>query len=127
MHGSNQLSTIGQISRGVGDIRQAVDWYRDVLGLNHLYTFGTLAFFDCGGVRLFLSQKANPSAEESVVYFQVKDITAAHADLSRRGAVFITPPHVIHRHADGTEEWMAFFNDLEGRPLAIMAQAKPAP
>ena len=33
---------------------------------------------------------------------------------------------MIHRHADGTEEWMAFFNDLEGRPLAIMAEAKPA-
>jgi methylmalonyl-CoA/ethylmalonyl-CoA epimerase len=32
---------------------------------------------------------------------------------------------MIHRHDDGTEEWMAFFNDPDGRPLAIMAQAKP--
>jgi methylmalonyl-CoA/ethylmalonyl-CoA epimerase len=31
---------------------------------------------------------------------------------------------MIHRHDDGTEEWMAFFNDNEGRPLAIMAQSK---
>jgi methylmalonyl-CoA/ethylmalonyl-CoA epimerase len=31
---------------------------------------------------------------------------------------------MIHRHADGTEEWMAFFKDPEGRPMAIMAQAK---
>jgi methylmalonyl-CoA/ethylmalonyl-CoA epimerase len=29
---------------------------------------------------------------------------------------------MIHRHADGTEEWMAFFEDPDGRPLAIMAQ-----
>jgi hypothetical protein len=33
---------------------------------------------------------------------------------------------MIHRHDDGTEEWMAFFNDNEGRPLAIMTQMRPA-
>jgi methylmalonyl-CoA/ethylmalonyl-CoA epimerase len=31
---------------------------------------------------------------------------------------------MIHRHADGTEEWMAFFSDPEGRPLALMSQVK---
>jgi methylmalonyl-CoA/ethylmalonyl-CoA epimerase len=31
---------------------------------------------------------------------------------------------MIHRHEDGTEEWMAFFQDNDGRPLAIMAQAR---
>ena len=31
-------------------------------------------------------------------------------------------PHLIHRHADGTEEWMAFFHDSEGNLLAIMAR-----
>jgi predicted enzyme related to lactoylglutathione lyase len=32
---------------------------------------------------------------------------------------------MVHRHPDGTEEWLAHFNDPEGRPLAIMSQAKP--
>jgi hypothetical protein len=31
---------------------------------------------------------------------------------------------MIHRHEDGTDEWMAFFKDNDGRPLAIMAQAR---
>jgi methylmalonyl-CoA/ethylmalonyl-CoA epimerase len=31
---------------------------------------------------------------------------------------------VVHRHGDGTEEWMAFFNDPDGRRLAIMSQVK---
>jgi hypothetical protein len=31
---------------------------------------------------------------------------------------------MIHRHGDGTEEWMAFLQDNDGRPLGIMAQAK---
>jgi catechol-2,3-dioxygenase len=41
------LGPIGQLSRSVGDIAAAEAWWRDVLGLPHLYTFGNLAFFDC--------------------------------------------------------------------------------
>jgi hypothetical protein len=46
--------------------------------------------------------------------------------LKSRGVNFTNTPHMIHRHADGTEEWLAFFNDPEGRPLAIMSQEKSA-
>src|SRR5260370_11246245 len=45
-----QLGTLGQISRKTKDIVAAQRWYGEVLGLRHLYTFGKLAFFDCGGV-----------------------------------------------------------------------------
>ena len=31
---------------------------------------------------------------------------------------------LIHRHADGTEEWMAAFEDNERRPLQLMAQIR---
>src|SRR5262249_24260824 len=40
------LGAIAQISRTVRDIQQAEQWYGQVLGLRHLYTFGKLAFFD---------------------------------------------------------------------------------
>ena len=123
--GDIALGTIGQIARRVKDIAAASKFYGEVLGLPHLYTFGTLAFFDCDGTRLFLSQ-GERSASDSILYFRVPDIHAAHASLSGRGVVFTHAPHMIHKHEDGTEEWMAFFNDNEGRPLAIMAQAKPA-
>jgi DNA-binding CsgD family transcriptional regulator/catechol 2,3-dioxygenase-like lactoylglutathione lyase family enzyme len=116
------LGQIGQISRTVTNIEAATAWYRDVAGLPHLYSFGTLAFFDCGGTRLFLSQQEGASKPESILYFQVADIRAAHAALASRGALFINAPHLVHRHADGTEEWMAMFNDNEGRVLAIMAR-----
>lgn len=122
MDGTVSLGALGQIARSVKDIESASKFYGEVLGLPHLYTFGTLAFFDCGGVRLFLSQGEEGAV--SILYFRVPDIHAAHASLSERGAVFVNAPHMIHKHADGTEEWMAFFNDNEGRPLAIMSQAK---
>jgi len=31
----------------------------------------------------------------------------------------------VHRHPDGSEEWLAHFNDPEGRPLALLFQVKP--
>ena len=83
------LGPLAQIARTVRDIKESEAWYGATLGLPHLYTFGSLAFFDCGGTRLMLSAQEKPA------------------------------------HADGTEEWMAHFNDPEGRPLAIMSQVKP--
>jgi catechol 2,3-dioxygenase-like lactoylglutathione lyase family enzyme len=124
MVSSLQLGSLGQISRTVRNIEEASDWYENKLGLAHLYTFGKLAFFDCAGTRLFLQERAEPTAE-SVLYLRVPDIHAAYDDLQQRGIVFTDAPHLIHRHADGVEEWMAFFNDLEGRTLAIMCQVAP--
>ncbi len=119
-----RLGPIGQISRGVSDIERAVEWYGKTLGLPHLYTFGDLAFFDCGGTRLFLtaSDEGGKAPGESVIYFQVDDIHAAYDELRERGVEFSDAPHMIHRHANGVEEWLAFFPDPEGNPLALIAQ-----
>ena len=119
-----KLGPIGQISRTVRDIDAACAWYGGVLGLPHLYTFGKLAFFDCGGTRLFLTAENAAPGPESILYLRIEDIMSAHADLTARGVEFSGAPHMIHRHADGTEEWMAFFKDPEGRPLALMSQVR---
>jgi predicted enzyme related to lactoylglutathione lyase len=83
-----------------------------------------MAFFDCSGTRLVLTQSDSPSAAESILYFRVPDIAQAHNRMKERGVEFTNAPHMVHRHADGTEEWMAFFKDPESRPMAIMSQAK---
>ena len=124
MTGSLTLGTISRISRTVRNIQEAQRWYGDVLGLKHLYTFGNLAFFDCDGIRLFLSEAEDSSGAESIIYFAVTDIRAAHAKLMDRGVEFLGAPHTIHRHPDGTEEWMAAFKDNEDRPLAILSQIR---
>ena len=125
MNQSNGIGSIGQIARSVSDTAASEAWFRDVLGLPHLYTFGTLAFFDCGGTRLMLSQEGG-AKPESILYLRVADIAAMHDALKGRGAKFTHAPHMIHRHADGTEEWMAFFEDPDSRPLALMSQVKPS-
>ena len=63
------------------------------------------------------------------------DIKASNARKSRylyelnraaRGVEFKGAPHMVHRHADGTEEWLAFFKDPEGRFLALLSQVRPS-
>jgi len=124
MNAQLALGSIAQIARSVQVIKQAEAWYKNVLGLPHLYTFGNLAFFDCNGTRLMLSQES-AVVPESILYMRVGDIAAAYEVLKSRGVEFINAPHMIHRHADGTEEWLSMLKDPEGRPLGIMAQAKP--
>ncbi len=116
------LGAIGQISRWVRDIPRSVEWYRDVLGLPHLYTFGDLAFFDCGGVRLYLHKCGDDKPADSVIYFRVADINGEYERLHAKGVVFTGAPHMIHTHADGMEEWMVFFEDPDGQLLSLMSQ-----
>ena len=54
-----------------------------------------------------------------LLYLAAPDIAAAHAALTARGAQMAGAPHMIHRHPDGAEDWMAFFKDDEGRDLAF--------
>jgi DNA-binding CsgD family transcriptional regulator/catechol 2,3-dioxygenase-like lactoylglutathione lyase family enzyme len=120
-----RLGPVGQISRTVRDIDAACAWYGKVLGLKHLYTFGKLAFFDLGGTRLYLSAESGEVQPESTLYLRVDDIGAAYTELCARGVEFKGAPHMVYRHPDGTEEWMAFFKDPDGRFLALLAQVKP--
>ena len=120
-----KLGPIGQVSRSVRDIAEAERWYRDTLGLPHLHTYGKLAVFDCGGTRLYLTQESATPGPESILYLKVTGIDSACKALKERGIEFTSAPHLIFRHPDGIEEWMAFFKDPEGRPLALMEQVRP--
>jgi DNA-binding CsgD family transcriptional regulator/catechol 2,3-dioxygenase-like lactoylglutathione lyase family enzyme len=116
---------LGQIARTVRSTEESRTWYRDVLGLPELYAFPGLAFFDLGGVRLMLTEEdGGASAQESLLYLRVPDLHAAKEELESRGVKFTHAPHMIHRHEDGTEEWMSFLEDDEGRPLALMTQVR---
>jgi catechol 2,3-dioxygenase-like lactoylglutathione lyase family enzyme len=120
-----RLGPIGQISRTVRDIEAACAWYGNVLGLKHLYTYGKLAFFDLGGTRLCLSAERGEALPESALYLRADDIGAAYTELRARRVEFKGAPHMVYRHPDGSEEWMAFFKDPDERYLALLAQVKP--
>jgi methylmalonyl-CoA/ethylmalonyl-CoA epimerase len=118
------LTSIGQIAIRVLDLDRAVATYRDKLGLKFLFQAPpALAFFECGGVRLMLSP---PEAGEfnhaaSILYFKVKDIQGAHAELLRRGVAFRSAPHQIADLGDRVL-WLSDFEDGEGNVFALMAE-----
>ena len=112
------MPKLSQISRRVESLDRARTFWRDVLHVPELYAFPGLAFFDLAGTRLMLKETGTRDAAD-ILYLSVDDITAAHAGLTERGAAMTGAPHMIHRHPDGAEEWMAFFKDDEGRDLAL--------
>jgi len=118
------MKSIGQIARTVNNIGEARRWYRDVLGLEPLFDAGNMAFFACNGVRLMLSE--GEAGQESLIYFRVEDIHAEVERLTSHGVTLVSAPHLIHTHEDGSEEWMAFVEDNDGRPLGLMSTASRA-
>jgi methylmalonyl-CoA/ethylmalonyl-CoA epimerase len=120
------LSEIGQISVPVKDVLRATDFYRDRLGMRHLFTTPPgLSFFACGDVRLMLSRPEGPDLRQggSVLYFRVSEIQHAYRTLEDRGVRFHGAPHLIAR-MDTHDLWMAFFYDSEDNTLALMEEVK---
>jgi methylmalonyl-CoA/ethylmalonyl-CoA epimerase len=118
------LSRIGQIALSAADVDRAEVFYRDVLGLRHLYRYGDLTFFDCAGVRLLIEKAGDPAnvSRGSPIYFTCADIALAVDELAGRGVRFDGPPHLIARMPDH-DLWMAFFEDPDGHTLALMQEA----
>jgi catechol 2,3-dioxygenase-like lactoylglutathione lyase family enzyme len=123
------LGSLGQVSMLARDAAAAEHWYKETLELPHIFTFGDLVFFDCGGTRLYIrglrgKEEWRPS---SILYFVVPDIQFAYDELQRRGVHFQGAPHMIFKDDNtGVEEWMAFFDDPDGNVLAVMARVAPA-
>ena len=113
-----------QIARRVENLDRARGFYRDALGLTELYSFPGLAFFALGDTRLMLRETGSRD-EADILYFTVQNIKDRHAALAQGHVTFVAAPHMIHRHPDGTEEWMCFFEDDEGRPLALAEAIAP--
>jgi DNA-binding CsgD family transcriptional regulator/catechol 2,3-dioxygenase-like lactoylglutathione lyase family enzyme len=119
-----KATSLRQLARTVGSVAQSRQWYCETLGLQHLYTFGNLSFLDCFGVRLML-QEASKLDGDSIFYVGVEGIHAFCETLIAKGATIVSAPHMIHKHDDGTEEWLAFVEDPDGRPIGLMEAVKP--
>ncbi len=117
------LSAIGQIAVNAHDIERATAFYRDKLGMKHLFSAPPgLAFFDCDGIRLMLSLPAKPEFDHpsSIIYFQVEDIQQATQTLSARGVQFVEQP-VFVANMGTYDLWLASFHDSENNLLSIMS------
>lgn len=120
------VSEIGQIAITVGDVAKATAFYRDVLGLEFLFSAGpNLAFLAAGSVRIMLStpQGAGEVGKNSILFFKVNDIAAAHAAIVARGAKSENEPHLLVKMPDH-DLWLSAVRDPEGNIIELMSEVR---
>jgi methylmalonyl-CoA/ethylmalonyl-CoA epimerase len=119
------LSRIKQIAIPVNSIEKAKVFYRDTLGLKHLFDAPpALAFFDCGGIQLMLAgpegQGKDGPNQHPVLFYDVSDIKATHAKIKASGAESLEEPRVIAR-MNGREIWIGAVSDGQGNVVSLMS------
>ena len=118
----------------VGDLDRARTFYRDVLGATVYREYGgTSCVLQFAGSWLLLVTGGGPTADKPEVTFEppstpnrvshamtirVPDCHAAYQLLTKRGAVFLTPPY------DWGMEIRCFFRDPDGHLFEI-SEARP--
>jgi predicted enzyme related to lactoylglutathione lyase len=114
----------------VRDVEEAARFYRDTLGLTHLFDAPpALSFFDCGGVRLMLcgpaAQGEDGDQQHPVLFYDVSDIRKTHARIKSSGAASVEEPHIIAR-MNGREVWISSVSDGQGNVVSLMSEVAEA-
>lgn len=122
---AKKIQKVGQIGIPVKNLEQAIDFYKNKLGLTLLFNTDNMAFLECDGMRLLLSlpEKEEFAKSSSVIYFQVENIKDTYEDLIAKEVTFIDEPHVVAKMGQ-TETWMTFFKDTEGNTHALMSEVE---
>ncbi|MCK4224877.1 MAG: VOC family protein [candidate division Zixibacteria bacterium] len=108
---------IWDVTLTVKDLKKAVEFYENVLGLQKKYEFKDYAGFDCGGVELGVKTwgELQPLREgEPCIDFLVDNIDEAYRTLREKGVKFIEEPKEM--------PWgcrVATFVDLDGNVLDL--------
>lgn len=121
------IERVGQVAVTVRDIERATAFYRDVLGLRHLFSAPPkMAFFDDGaGLRLLIGEgePGQPGHGSGLLYYRVADIDRGHAYLTSHGVEVDTAPHLVAKLPDH-ELWLATYRDGEGNTFAVMCERR---
>jgi len=122
IHAAVHFDRIGQIAITVDDLARAKNFYQNTLGMTFLFDAGTMAFFQCGNVRLMIGTAERPGPRGgTILYFKVDDIQATFTALQAQVVVFVQNPHHVAKMPDH-DLWMAFLKDPEDNTIGIMSE-----
>jgi len=112
------IKTVWSINLHDSDMKRAVKFYEETLGLEKKYEFSSYAGFECGGVEVGLIPASGEARKTSLMWpsveFLVEDVDKFCDRLSRAGVEFIEGLH--------DEPWggrQASFADPDGNMLEI--------
>jgi catechol 2,3-dioxygenase-like lactoylglutathione lyase family enzyme len=103
------IKKIPHITFPVSDLKRAVDFYENVLGLKKTGEWGNYAIFDVGGVELALEPKGTFQ-----IYLLVDDVDEAYNAFKEKGVKFVTEPKDQYWGGRTAE-----FADLDGNKFII--------
>lgn len=117
-----KITEIGQLAITVRNIEISLDFYRDVLGLQFLFSPAeNLAFLQCGVTRIMLTtpQGAGEVGKNSIPYFKVSDIETFYHSAVDKGATKEREPQLAAQMPDH-ELWIGFLKDPDSNLVALM-------
>jgi len=112
------IKTVWCVTLKVSDLKKAIAFYGEILGLDKKYEYSSYAGFQCGSVEIGLSpgrKDIKPLEDAPSVEFVVEDVDAVYEALKKKGVNFVKEPH--------DEPWggrQASFLDPDGNLLEIV-------
>ncbi|MDQ8188036.1 VOC family protein [Pelagicoccus sp. SDUM812002] len=106
------------------DVPKLAAFYKDVVGLKHLFDAGpNLSFFDIGGTRLMITQPSSAELDHppSLLYYRVEDLESVHSVILDRGGIEEHPPAITAEMPDH-ELWSSFLRDCDNNLFALMCE-----
>jgi methylmalonyl-CoA/ethylmalonyl-CoA epimerase len=122
-----QPTHLVQVAIPCGDVERAKAFYREALGLTHLFDAPPgLSFFQCGQTRLMLSRPEGPDTSAgSILYYAVPDARQAQSALAAAGVSFEEDARFVARVGE-LDIWLAICRDSEGNLVGLMSEERPA-
>ena len=124
MSDSMNISAIGQIAIAISNLDKSVYFYEKILKLDKLFDVPpTMAFFDCGGVRLMLTTLQGPEQDHhtSVIYYKVSDIEQIFDELKALQVDIERVPGIAAKMPDH-ELWIGFIRDPYSNLVGLMEE-----
>jgi predicted enzyme related to lactoylglutathione lyase len=118
---------LAQITVAARDLDASKAFYKEVLGLTHLFDAPNVSALDIDGVRLLLTMRPDYAAPENpavLFYLSTHSIEARQADWIGRGAEEAGAPHCV-ANLSGLEIWIAFVKDPAGNLIGLIEERAP--
>lgn len=109
-----------QVAITVSDVEAATAYYRDTLGMKHLFSTNGMSFLQSGPTRVLLGSE-NPTGQKVLLYFRVADVREAAKRLAKNGVKLEEEPRLIAKLED-RDVWLAAFRDPDGSYHHIMSE-----
>ncbi len=122
----SKITELGQLAITVENVEDALGFYRDILGLEFLFSPSEeLAFLQCGATRIMLStpQGAGEAGKNSIPYFKTTGIEAFYEKAVFDGAKPEREPQMTAKMSDH-ELWIGFLRDPEDNLVGIMEEKR---